>query len=440
MLRTAEPRTPNVSLTFRMQMLVLVVADAAALAAWAVFAPASWPVAMVAGAILMAARGQRGLYRARFSLSSLDEVPQCLQSGLLAVGVYALLSWAGWLGATTGLTIWLAVAPVVLSVTRSVVYALLRALRRRDLARDRLLLVGEGAVADAVAALARQDRSYGVDLVEQMPDLLHTDLPHTAAQHGCSTVLVAFSRASEAREVFEIRRGLDAGLTVLAIPRYFDLIADQRGEDVLFGMPVIRLGEHRPTIGLVVKRALDVALASLGLLLTWPAIVIGGVLVKRETGSDMLFRQVRLGQHGRPFELLKLQTMRPVPEGASDRIWSVGDDDDRLGPVGTFLRKTSLDELPQLWNILRGDMSFVGPRPERPHFAEKFARMYPHYQDRLRMPAGLTGLAQIYDLRGDTSIDDRARFDNRYEDQWSLWMDLKIILKTVPKVLAGSGG
>ena len=132
--------------------------------------------------------------------------------------------------------------------------------------------------------------------------------------------------------------------------------------------------------------------------------------------------------------------MRPVGQDLSDTTWSVTPDSERLGPVGAFLRKSSIDELPQLWNILRGDMSFVGPRPERPYFVEQFSEQYEHYQDRLRMPAGLTGLAQIHDLRGDTSIDDRARFDNRYEDHWSLWSDVKIILKTVPKVFKGSGG
>ena len=162
--------------------------------------------------------------------------------------------------------------------------------------------------------------------------------------------------------------------------------------------------------------------------------------MKRETGGDLLFRQTRIGMGGKAFELLKLQTMKPVCESTSDTTWSVTPDSDRLGPVGSFLRKTLIDELPQLWNILRGDMSFVGPRPERPFFVEQFSEQYAHYEDRLRMPAGLTGLAQIHDLRGDTSIDDRARFDNRYEDHWSLWSDIKIILKTVPKVFKGSGG
>ncbi|MEI2643969.1 MAG: sugar transferase [Candidatus Nanopelagicales bacterium] len=266
------------------------------------------------------------------------------------------------------------------------------------------------------------------------------DLVYQAKLVGASTVLLAFSRASEAREVFEIRRGLDAGLRVLAVPRYFDLIGDSRANDVIFGLPVMSLGRHRPGLQLRLKRLLDIVLAAIGLALTAPFLLIVGPLLTRETGGALLFRQTRIGKHGRPFELLKLQTMKPVSESTSDVTWTVTDSSDRLGPMGKFLRKSSLDELPQLWNILRGDMSFVGPRPERPYFVEQFTEQYAHYEDRMRMTAGLTGLAQIYDLRGDTSIDDRARFDNRYADHWSLWSDLKIMLKTVPKVFKGSGG
>ncbi len=295
-------------------------------------------------------------------------------------------------------------------------------------------------MADAIADMAEDNPEYGLDLAARVPDLLEVDLPQAASDARASTVLVAFSRASEAREVFEIRRALAAGLTIMAVPRYFDLIGESRADDHVFGVPVLRLGATRPTFGLLVKRALDVVLAGLALLVLSPVLAVAGFLVKRETGGDLLFRQIRIGQHGRAFELLKLQTMKPVSDSVSDTTWSVQPDSERLGRVGAFLRKTSIDELPQLWNILRGDMSFVGPRPERPFFVEQFQDQYPHYSDRLRMPAGLTGLAQIHDLRGDTSIDDRARFDNRYEDHWSLWSDVKIILKTVPKVFKGSGG
>ena len=153
----------------------------------------------------------------------------------------------------------------------------------------------------------------------------------------------------------------------------------------------------------------------------------------------MIFRQQRVGRDGARLR---------VPEVAVDaagrraptrrRTWSIATDD-RVGPVGRFLRRTSLDELPQLWNILRGDMTLVGPRPERPHFVEQFSEQYDRYAHRHRVQAGLTGLAQVSGLRGDTSIADRARFDNYYIENWSLWLDVKIILRTFSEVAFARG-
>ena len=131
--------------------------------------------------------------------------------------------------------------------------------------------------------------------------------------------------------------------------------------------------------------------------------------------------------------------MTPADETESATQWSIADDE-RVTRIGRLLRKTSLDELPQIWTILRGDMTIVGPRPERPHFAERFARQQPDYIFRLRVPAGLTGLAQVNGLRGDTSISERADFDNYYIENWSLWLDAKIIVRTITQVLLGRGG
>jgi lipopolysaccharide/colanic/teichoic acid biosynthesis glycosyltransferase len=136
--------------------------------------------------------------------------------------------------------------------------------------------------------------------------------------------------------------------------------------------------------------------------------------------------------------VLKFCTLRPVAESESATRWNIGQDA-RLTPVGKFLRWTSLDELPQLWNVVRGDMSLVGPRPERPYFVEEFTRQFPWYKARHRVPAGLTGWAQIHGLRGNTSIADRSRFDNFYIENWSLWGDLKILLRTAGQVIRGGG-
>ena len=182
----------------------------------------------------------------------------------------------------------------------------------------------------------------------------------------------------------------------------------------------------------VLKRALDLAGAAAALGLTAPVMLAAGVAIRFSMGSPVLFRQTRPGQGGRPFEILKFRTMKVNDDSASQ--WSV-DDDDRVTRAGRFLRPTHLDELPQLINVLRGEMSLVGPRPERPHFVEQFGAEIEEYHERHRVPVGITGWAQVNGFWGDTSIETRVRLDNRYIENWSLWRDLVIALRTIPTLL-----
>jgi lipopolysaccharide/colanic/teichoic acid biosynthesis glycosyltransferase len=174
---------------------------------------------------------------------------------------------------------------------------------------------------------------------------------------------------------------------------------------------------------------------ALGLFL--PLLFAVAVAVRWELGPGLLYRQTRIGAHGQPFQLLKFRSMREGVSADGHR-WTVPEAD--MGPVGRFIRRYSLDELPQLWNVLRGDMSLVGPRPERPEFVEQFAATYPCYTHRHRVPVGMTGLAAVNGLRGNTSIEERANFDNWYIENWSLWLDAKILLRTVSALLRGTGG
>jgi lipopolysaccharide/colanic/teichoic acid biosynthesis glycosyltransferase len=189
----------------------------------------------------------------------------------------------------------------------------------------------------------------------------------------------------------------------------------------------------------VLKRAFDVVVATMGIVLTAPVMVVSAIAVRLAVSRHVLFRQPRVGVDGRPFTLLKFRTL-PVTEDANSATrWSVAGDHG-ISRTGRLMRRLSLDELPQLFNVLRGDMSLVGPRPERPHFVDQFARSYPHYRSRHRMPSGLTGWAQVHGLRGDTSIDDRARFDNVYIDSWTLWRDVAILVRTAGQVIGARGG
>jgi len=196
-----------------------------------------------------------------------------------------------------------------------------------------------------------------------------------------------------------------------------------------FQLPVLpSLALPRQSVARLVKRGMDVAGALVGLLLVLPILLIAAIAVRIEGGPGVIFRQTRVGQHGRHFTLYKLRSLKPET-GEADVKWNI-DHDSRLGRVGKFIRATAIDELPQLVNVLTGDMSLVGPRPERPHFVDQFSTTIPGYAARHRVPVGLTGLAVIKGLRGDTSIADRAAVDNDYADNWSVGMDLAIIART----------
>ncbi|WP_225645147.1 exopolysaccharide biosynthesis polyprenyl glycosylphosphotransferase, partial [Streptomyces werraensis] len=186
------------------------------------------------------------------------------------------------------------------------------------------------------------------------------------------------------------------------------------------------------------KRLLDILVSGTLLLLVSPLLLVCAVTLRLTDGPGVVFRQERIGRDGRPFTLLKFRTHRPVDEHESATRWSVAGEHE-MRRFCRMLRRTSLDELLQLWNVLRGDMSLVGPRPERPFFVAQFSETYPGYAARHRMRTGITGLAQIHGLRGDTSIEDRARFDNAYIDDWSLWQDVCILLRTAATLVRPTG-
>ncbi|MFE6890103.1 sugar transferase [Streptomyces sp. NPDC057694] len=186
------------------------------------------------------------------------------------------------------------------------------------------------------------------------------------------------------------------------------------------------------------KRVLDLAISAVLLVLASPVLLTCAVWLRLSEGPGVVFRQERIGKDGRPFTLLKFRTHRPADPLESATRWSVANEH-RMPWFCRFLRRTSMDELLQLWNVFRGDMSLVGPRPERPYFVVQFSETHPGYGERHRMPTGITGLAQINGLRGDTSIEDRCRFDNAYIDNWSLWRDISILLRTASEFFRPTG-
>lgn len=185
----------------------------------------------------------------------------------------------------------------------------------------------------------------------------------------------------------------------------------------------------------LLKRLCDLWIASLALILLWPLMLLIGLLIRLSSPGPAIYRQVRVTRNGELFEMYKFRTMPVDTEAQTGPIWATAEDP-RPTPLGSILRRSSLDELPQLLNVLEGSMSFVGPRPERPFFVEKFTQTLPHYPQRHRVKAGMTGLAQVRGLRGDTSIEERLALDLEYIDNWSLRLDLWIIVRSFWVVIA----
>ncbi|GAB3196450.1 hypothetical protein GCM10027261_19200 [Geodermatophilus arenarius] len=435
----------------------LVLADVVAFAVATVLTqPGSLVAQGLALVFLLLVFWRAGLYRSRLTLSLLDDLPYVLAAVAVAwafkVAMAEVLPNVDTAGRQV---VHVAALLVAVLVVRLVAYRVVHTARCRGFVRHRTVVVGAGPVGLRVAVTLLERRNYGLDPI----GFLDTDVPEDARallpapllggydqlgrvirEEAVRDVIVAYGGVDE-DELVDILRTCDRlDVDVFVVPRLFELHDINRYTDEIWGIPLVRRRRavYRSPWWRV-KRLVDVAVSLLTLLLLTPVLAACAVAVRVEGGPGIIFRQERVGLDGRPFQVLKFRSLKPVDETESQTNWNIKHDD-RLGPVGRFLRATSLDELPQLWNIVRGDMSLVGPRPERPHFVNQFSAHIPRYTARHRVPAGLTGWAQAHGLRGDTSIEDRARFDNYYIENWSPWLDMKIVLKTVGQVLRRQGG
>jgi exopolysaccharide biosynthesis polyprenyl glycosylphosphotransferase len=333
--------------------------------------------------------------------------------------------------------------PLVL-LGRVITARITASVRRQGFDLEDTLIVGSGPVGRAVATALKDNPEFGLvpcgfvdryDDQDVLPLVGYPEhLPAILQLTGVRHVVLAFGAASENELVRIVRRCHDERVQFYAVPRLFELGVshDDVGHEV-DGLPLVPL--RRPGTASHMwpaKRAFDVVAAALLLVLTAPVFLACAIAVKLTSPGPVFFRQVRIGIGGKPFEILKFRTMKVNDDSAEQ--WSV-DDDDRVTKVGRFLRPTHLDELPQLINVLRGEMSLVGPRPERPHFVEQFGSEIEDYHERHRVPVGITGWAQVNGFWGDTSIETRVRLDNRYIENWSLWRDLVIGLRTIPTLL-----
>lgn len=263
-------------------------------------------------------------------------------------------------------------------------------------------------------------------------------VPAYIREHRIDIVLVSLTYKDHPLlyELVRDSEGLNA--EIMMIPDMLELMTSRVRIKELHGIPFIKIkAVPLTTWNLIVKRMFDVATSAFFLLIASPIVGLIALLVKLDSKGPVFYRQERVGIDGRPFRLIKFRTMQIDAEQQTGPVWAQKNDP-RKTRVGAFLRRFSLDELPQLINVLRGDMSIVGPRPERQHFVDQFKKEIPKYLDRHKVKTGMTGWAQVNGLRGNAPIEERTKYDVYYVENWSLVFDLKIILKTVRAVLFGS--
>jgi exopolysaccharide biosynthesis polyprenyl glycosylphosphotransferase len=387
-------------------------------------------------------------------MSVLDDLPRLAGGSVLALTLsvtVAVIHGKG--GADYRMVARAALLTLGVVLVRAAGYALMRHLRWLGLTSRRAVIIGADQVGLTLAHRLQEHPELGlhvIGFVDSAPP--STGLPLGAPvlggqeslvtilrRHKAQVAILAFVHEREASLAAQIRECAGSRVEFFFVPRFLQIHGHNHRVDMVWGIPLTRIRQAPfHSLGWPLKRITDVAIATIATIIVAPLMLVVALAVRLETGPGVLFRQVRVGRDGHPFTCYKFRSLKPAGDEESQKLWSVANDN-RIGPVGRFIRAWSIDELPQLFNVLRGEMSIVGPRPERPYFVSKFADEYPGYHERHRVAAGLTGFAAVNGLRGDTSIAERIEFDNLYIETWSLWLDMKIIIRTFSAIFQRTG-
>ncbi len=343
---------------------------------------------------------------------------------------------------------------ILVTIGRILNRALVRQLRLRGFERDPLLIVGMGKIARDLARKIKNSPDLGYDIVgivNPRPQMAikdkvngipvvgsATDLPNLLDTYRVQQVIIAIPDAQRGEIVELITLCQRGRVDIKVYPDMFAYIAGDMTMGELGDVPLITVRDI--TLRgwkLSLKRGLDLLGSGLGLIFLSPFLLLTAIAIKLESKGPAFYTQERMGLDGRPFQMIKFRSMRQDAE-SSGIGWTV-ENDPRVTRIGRFMRKTSWDEMPQLINVLLGEMSLVGPRPERPFYVQQFRSQIPRYMERHREKAGMTGWAQVNGLRGDTSIAERTAYDLWYVENWSLWLDVKIIIRTAFGMFTGRG-
>lgn len=336
---------------------------------------------------------------------------------------------------------------VVVMLARELHRVVWAALRDRGLGRDRVLVVGAGETCRAVLLKIQHSSYLGYELVglvrpnddiQPITGFLAlgkaADLPDLIDEYDVDEVIIAMPEGSRQEIANLVSLSQRGQVSIKIFPDLFEFTTTGMTIDDLGGLPLLNVRDIQLRgWKLSLKRGLDVVGAALGLIFLSPVLMLISIIIKLDSSGPAFYCQERMGLDGRPFQMVKFRSMRRDAE-TSGPGWTT-EDDPRRTRLGVFLRTRNFDEIPQLINVLLGEMSLVGPRPERPVYVQRFRQSIPRYMERHREKAGMTGWAQVNGLRGDTSIPERTKYDLWYVENWSMWLDIKIIVRTIVQTL-----
>ncbi len=318
--------------------------------------------------------------------------------------------------------------------------------------KDRLIIVGTGDMARIILQRILWTPQLGYEVVglvngangpQEILDIpvlgVPEDLPELIVQHLVDEVIIAIPEQGH-REMMRVSSYCERGrVSIKIFPDIFQFVTSEASIDDLGGLPLLSVRDFALRGYLLIfKRLIDLVGASIGLVLFSPLMLMAAIAIKLESPGPVFFVQERMGLDGKPFQMIKFRSMRRDAEKEGPG-WTKSDDP-RQTRLGKFLRKFEVDELPNFMNVFLGEMSLVGPRPEQAHYVKQFRQMIPRYMDRHQEKGGMTGWAQVNGLRGDTSVTERTKYDLWYLENWSIWLDIKIILRTIWQILERANG
>lgn len=388
-----------------------------------------------------------GLYKRKSDKGSFESLYKIFISNSLVMLFLALILYftkTSFFSRFILVTIWVA-SLAFISLGRILLSHVQTYLLKFGIGRRNVLLVGSDSITSFVANEIRKNPQLGMKVIGVASDDVKSgealkylgdisSLRKIITDHKIDQVISSEAKISPAKIVQIIEACSDSSVSLSFVPAVFSAMTLNLKNEAIGSMPVLSV----QTVALdgwgrIIKRISDLVFALVCLVIASPFFLIIMALEKLTSKGPVFYSHDRIGRDGKKFIVYKFRSMYidkcDFSEGGS-KWTTVKDEKDRITPLGRILRKTNLDELPQLWNILIGNMSFVGPRPEQPTFVEKFKKEIPEYYKRHRVKSGLTGWAQVNGLKGDTSIEERVRYDMFYIENWSSWFDLKIMLKT----------